>query len=113
MTLGPAIASLAFLEHVKGWAAKFFIVFGRVPMFYYLIHIPVIHALALLAATLSGMDIGFMFANTPPWFWPGEYGFGLPVVYIVWAALVLSLYPLCRWFAELKRRRKDVWLSYL
>ena len=112
VTLGPAIASLAYFERVRGAVAKFFIVFGRVPMFYYLIHIPLIHALALLAAVLSGMDIGFMFANTPPWFWPGEYGFGLPVVYLVWAAVVISLYPLCRWFAELKSRRKDVWLSY-
>lgn len=113
MTLGPAIAVLPLLERARGWMAQFFIVFGRVPMFFYIIHIPLIHGLALLAAYLTGYDTGFMFGNVPPWEWPPGYGFGLPVVYVVWGGVVLALYPVCKWFAEVKKRRKDVWLSYL
>jgi len=113
ITLGPAIAVLPLLERARGWMAQFFIVFGRVPMFFYIIHIPLIHGLALLAAYLTGYDTGFMFGNVPPWEWPPGYGFGLPVVYVVWGGVVLALYPVCKWFAEVKKRRKDVWLSYL
>ncbi|MFS8066603.1 MAG: hypothetical protein ACMG6S_09560 [Byssovorax sp.] len=44
---------------------------------------------------------------------PADYGYGLPVVYAVWAAVVLMLYPACRWFADLKRQRRDLrWLGY-
>ncbi len=113
MTLGPAIASLVYFEKVKGWLADFFIVFGRVPFFYYVLHIPLIHGLAVVAAYLTGYDPTFMFQNTPPWFWPEGYGFTLPQVYAVWLAVILLLYPACRWFAGVKRRRKEVWLSYL
>jgi uncharacterized membrane protein len=113
MTLGPAIAVLPLLERARGWAAQFFTVFGRVPMFYYVIHIPLIHGLALLGASLTGYDTSIMFANVPPWEWPEGYGFSLPVVYAIWAGVVIALYPVCRWFAGVKKRRKDVWLSYL
>ena len=54
-----------------------------------------------------------MFANAPPWEWPEGYGFSLPVVYAVWIAVVAGLYPLCRWFATVKRRSRSPWLSYL
>lgn len=112
ITLGPAIAVLPYFERVKGAAANFFIVFGRVPMFYYLLHIPLIHALSVIAAMLTGHDTAFMFQNIEPWNWPGAYGFSLPVVYLVWVCVILALYPACKWFADLKRRRKDAWLSY-
>ncbi len=113
MTLGPAIALLPVLEHWKGELANFFVTFGRVPFFYYMLHIPLVHGLAVLAAMLTGYNPGFMFGNTPPWLWPQGYGFSLPVVYAVWISIVLLLYPLCHWFAGVKRRRKDAWLSYL
>ena len=103
---------LPYFERLKGAAVNFFIVFGRVPMFYYLLHIPLIHALAVIAAILTGHDTAFMFQNIEPWNWPGAYGFSLPVVYLVWVCVILALYPACRWFADLKRRRKDAWLSY-
>jgi hypothetical protein len=111
MALGPALVGLALFERTSGPVARFFITFGRVPMFYYIAHIYLIHALALVAAMLSGIEpsrllvMFFMF--------PQEYGFSLPVVYLAWAVVVLLLYPVCRWFAALKARRKDVWLSYL
>jgi len=113
MTLGPAIGSLVLLEKWKGRIAQFFVTIGRVPLFYYVIHIPFIHALTLCAAALTGYPTAMMFSNTPPWEWPSGYGFSLPVVYVIWAGSVLALYPACRWFADIKRRRKETWLSYL
>ncbi len=113
MTLGPAIVLLPLLEKWKGKAAGFFLVYGRVPMFYYILHIYLIHLLAVGTAALMGLNVGFLFAapffNTAP---PG-WGFGLPAVYAFWAATVIALYPACRWFAGVKKRRHDPWLSYL
>ena len=111
ITLGPAIVALAFLDKGMGRPGKFFVVYGRVPMFYYVIHIYFIHALAVLAAVAQGFDMKSLF--NPMWAFPDGYGFGLGTVYVVWIGVVLVLYPACKWFAELKRRRKDVWLSYL
>ena len=113
MTLGPAIVLLVFLEEWKGKAAGFFLVFGRVPMFYYLLHIYLIHLLALGTAALMGLNVAFLLRA--PFFAPpaAGWGFGLPAVYGFWALTILILFPLCRWFAGVKQRRKDPWLSYL
>jgi uncharacterized membrane protein len=111
MTLGPALAGFALFERASGPIARFFITFGRVPLFYYIAHLYLIHALAVLAGVLSGYEAGqflTMFHGLPR-----DYGFSLPVVYAVWTLVVLMLYPVCRWFAGLKARRKDAWLSYL
>ena len=113
MTLGPAIAILPVLEKVKGWPAKFFITFGRVPMFYYILHIYVIHALAIVVAYFTVHNVGFLLSNVPPGRWAVPFGFRLGIVYVIWFIVVLSLYPVCRWFAGVKQRRKDIWLSYL
>jgi len=113
MTLGPAIALLPALEKVKGWFAKFFITFGRVPMFYYILHIYLIHVLAIVVAYFTVHDVRFLLSNTPPGTWAMPFGFGLGVVYLIWFIVVVSLYPACRWFARIKQRRKDIWLSYL
>lgn len=112
MTLGPAIAVLPLLERWQGRFADFLTVFGRVPLFYYVLHIYVIHALAAVAASLTMDDISFVFSNAPWDQWPASYGFNLGVVYLVWIAVILLLYLPCRWFANLKRKRTDVWLSY-
>jgi uncharacterized membrane protein len=113
MTLGPAIVLLVFLEEWKGRVAGFFLVFGRVPMFYYLLHIYLIHLLALGTAALMGLNVAFLLRA--PFFAPpaAGWGFGLPAVYGFWALTILILFPLCRWFAGVKSRRKDPWLSYL
>ena len=113
MTLGPAIAILPALEKMKRWFANFFITFGRVPMFYYILHIYLIHVLAIVAAYFTVHDVGFLLSNEPPGTWETPFGFRLGIVYIVWFIVVMSLYPACRWFAGVKKRRKDVWLSYL
>jgi len=111
MTLGPAIAALPALERLTGPAVRVLTVYGRVPLFYYVLHIYLIHALAIGAAYLAHPDVGALF--TVAFAFPKDYGFGLPVVYVVWLVVVSSLYLPCRWFAGVKQRRHDPWLSYL
>ena len=84
--------------------------FGRVPLFYYLLHAPLIHTLALLIAWANGQGpLGSFLADSQT----AGYGYGLGVVYALWVLVVVALYFPCRWFADLKRRRRDAWLSYL
>jgi len=111
MTLSPALLVLALLERGTPRWMRPLLVFGRVPLFYYLLHIPLIHGLAVAVAYIRRQDISWLFDLTIQR--PAGAGFGLATVYLVWAAVVVSLYPACRWFAELKRRRRDPWLSYL
>jgi len=113
MTLGPAIAVLPLLEGWKGKFADFLTTFGRVPLFYYVLHLFVIHALAVAAAGITVGDASFLFSNLLPEQWPAEYGFNLGVVYLVWVTVILLLYLPCRWFARVKRERRAAWLSYL
>ena len=111
MTLGPAILVMPLLEKWRGKVGEFFRLFGRVPLFYYVLHLYLIHGLALLAAWWTMDDYSFMFNLFI--FFPEGYGFGLPAVYLVWVTVIAILYLPCLWFADLKKRRKDVWLSYL
>jgi hypothetical protein len=110
-TLGPAVLSLAFLERATGPVGRFFVSIGRVPMFFYIAHIYLIHLLAVIAAMLQGFPPQSLFH--PMWEFPNGYGFGLGVVYVVWIGVVLILFPACVWYAGVKRRRKDSWLRYL
>jgi uncharacterized membrane protein len=116
MTLGPAILLLAWMEKAKGWFASALIVFGRVPFFFYILHIYLIHALAMLAAELTGFGWQSMVLDRPVWFSESlqGYGFSLPIVYLVWVGVVVLLYPACVWFNRLKsNNRQWWWLSYL
>ena len=112
MTLGPALLLLAWFERGTPAWMRPLLVFGRVPMFFYLLHIPLIHAAAWVVERLRLGHAEWLIITSVPVPAPPEAGFGLPVVYLAWGVLVLSLYPACRWFADLKRRRRDVWLSY-
>jgi uncharacterized membrane protein len=112
MTLGPALMLLSWLDRgVPRWLRPC-VVFGRVPLFYYLLHLPLIHGLAVLLSFSKYGKASWLYGSSPAPRPPG-YGYDLPVVYLVWIAAVLILYPVCRWFAEVKRRRRDAWLSYL
>ena len=117
MTLGPALCALGLLEARTPRLLAPALTFGRVPLFYYLLHFPLIHLLALITAGVRyGTSAGMSQSPTIdrfPFTQPEGWGFGLPVVYFVWVAVVLIMYPLCRWFAGLKQRRADAWLSYL
>jgi len=109
-TLGPAIAFLAYLEKPPGWLNSKIVVFGRVPFFFYVIHLPFLHLLAGLVfyAKWGPVVFTYSFANPPP----PDVGFGLPAVYAFWTFAVVVLYFPSRWFAGLKARRRDAWLSY-
>jgi uncharacterized membrane protein len=112
MTLGPALVGLALLDRGLDTLGRSLVVFGRVPLFYYLVHAPLIHLVALVFALTRYGNARFLFHN-PLFAMPAGYGYGLLVVYLIWVGVVLMLYPLCRWFGEIKQRRKDWWLSYL
>jgi uncharacterized membrane protein len=117
MTLGIACLFLSFTEKLKGAAVKVVSVYGRVPMFYYLIHIYVIHLVAMIAsAILPGQDWKIWILTKPIWFTTDlkGYGFSLPVAYLIWFAIVVALYPLCKRYDAYKQANKQKWwLSYL
>ena len=121
MTLGPGFLALAWLDgfdpgrkSLVSAIGKFFLVYGRVPMFYYVLHIYLVHIAAVLLAMATHQSTkellhgGFMLSQFPP-----GYGHSLLVVYGVWIAVVLVLYFPCRWFMGVKQRRHDWWLSYI
>jgi uncharacterized membrane protein len=125
MTLGPAMLALAWFEAVMSsqstrphplWRRlrDFFVTFGRVPLFFYLLQWPTAHLIAVFVHYAAGKPWRWMFGSligiTGP---PPGVGFNLWVVYVCWIIGVLLLYPLCKWFAGVKARRRDWWLSYL
>ncbi len=116
LTLGAAILALPWFERMKhGFLSRVMITFGRVPLFFYLGQWLTAHGLAVIAGYLAGQPVGWLFAGLmeQPRPNPGNLGFSLSVVYVFWFLGLLLLYPLCRWFAEVKRRRRDWRLSYL
>ena len=116
MTLGPIIALVPLLDSARGALARWLTVFGKVPFFYYVLHIPLIHALAVVVSLVRlGAVSPWLFANHPMGNPPAPEGYtwSLALLYLVWAIAVVALYPACRWFAGLKARRDDWWLRYL
>jgi uncharacterized membrane protein len=114
MTLGPSFLLLAWLDKTyvpRGLGPL--LTFGRVPMFFYVLHLYVIHLLAVAAAALRHQPVGWLFHGAFLAGSPDGYGYNLPFIYVMWITAVAILYLPCRWFAALKQRRKDWWLSYL
>jgi hypothetical protein len=116
MTLGPTLAFLPLAARARGWLADVFVTFGRVPLFYYLLHIPLIHAAALVVSLIrTGSVTPWLFTNHP--LWPAEqpagYMWSLPLLYLVFSICVLLLYFPCRWYAGAKARKAAPWMSYL
>jgi uncharacterized membrane protein len=125
MTLGPSFLLLACLDKqttdkrtsqqpTNSGSASALVVFGRVPMFYYILHIYLIHTMAFVVALMFHQPANWLLHGG---FWlndiPSGYGHGLPFIYLMWITAVIILYFPCHWWANLKRRRKDWWLSYL
>lgn len=113
MTLGPAILLMPLLDKMDNAVGRFFKVFGSVPMFYYILHIYLIHGMALALGVMLGLpynyftDSGMMFTGRPGW------GYGLPGVYLAWIIAVLLLYFPSKWFMKVKQQHKKWWLSYI
>ena len=127
MTLGPSLILLAWFESssVKAATASaqptlfdrvrtVFITFGRVPLFFYILQWYTAHFISVAVHILAGRSVSWMFSGqTAPGGAPPDAGFSLPVVYLCWIFGVVLLYPLCKWFAGVKARRREWWLSYL
>lgn len=116
VTLGVSFLFLANAEKLKGKVVNFFCVFGRVPFFYYILHIYLIHIMAAFAASLTGF--GWQVLVLPKFITQVEalkgYGFNLITVYLIWIGVILLLYPLCKNFDTYKQTHKEKWwLSYL
>ena len=111
MTLGPAAILCALAEHVPAWLGARLVTFGRAPFAFYVIHLYLLHAGAILLGVFQGFAAPQFL--TVFQFFPRGYGLGLPGVYVVWMLVVVALYPLCAWVAAVKERRRDWWLSYL
>lgn len=116
MTIGPALLFLYATENVKNRLSDALVTIGRVPLFYYVIHLYVVHLLAILGVLYAGQHWAdmiltakaFMSANL------ATYGYNLAVVYLVWGSVVLALYPLCKRYNAYKAANRDKWwLSYL
>jgi len=116
MTLGPAMLLLWMVDSGTLPWLRPALIYGKVPMFYYVLHVPLIHLIALIVCYSRYGQVHWMFESPGlaqyPITSPPGWGFSLPVVYSVWILVVVMLYPLCRWFAALKQRRNDPWLSY-
>jgi len=120
MTIGPALLALAWLERRALPAGHPLVIFGRVPFFYYVTHFWILHAIASLFACLryGSTSLAFLFNPLPSMggpreLFPADFGYPLWVTYAVWLSVVLLLYPLCTWFAGVKARRREWWLSYV
>ncbi|HYG02816.1 MAG TPA: heparan-alpha-glucosaminide N-acetyltransferase domain-containing protein [Chryseosolibacter sp.] len=116
ITLGPSMIVLALTENIRGTIQTYTTALGRVPLFFYVIHLYAIHLVAVIAAMLTGFDASDMVLNT----WVTDapqlkgYGFSLGAVYVIWIAFVLLLLPVCLWYDRYKRTNRDKWwLSYL
>ena len=111
MTLGPALLFLAYSENIANGFSNFFKVFGRVPMFYYLCHLYLIHIAAMASALFIQGFKASNFTNDGP---PPGYGYNLGIVYLVWVLIILALYLPCKWYDKYKtNHRENKWLSYL
>jgi uncharacterized membrane protein len=116
MTLGPMLLLVGWSERWIGRMVEVTATFGRVPMFYYLLHIPVIHVAAVLVSLIrEGRVNPWLFGNHPmaPPPVPDGYGWSLSLLYLVFAICVFVLYFPCRWFARVRATRSSPWLSYL
>jgi uncharacterized membrane protein len=117
MTLGPALLLLrAFDGGVPAWLKPAHLI-GRVPLFFYVVHFYLIHLLAVAASYVRFGESREMFQSPDiahfPFSAPPGWDVGLPVIYLIWIGVVVALYPLCRWFAGVRQRRHEWWLSYL
>ncbi len=112
MTIGPGLIMLAWLEKIKASWTNIAVIYGRVPMFYYLFHFFVIHTLCVILFFATGRNISEA-ASGMMAFHPNDFGFSLGIVYLIWVLLVAGLYPLCKKYSIYKATHDKWWLTYL
>ena len=112
MTLGPALIALALTEQARGRVASWLAVYGSVPLFYYVVHIFVAHAVAVALAFAQGGELRRIPIVHDPGAVPDWYGVPLPGVYAAWALVVALLYYPCTWYARIKETRTNWWVRY-
>ena len=117
MTLGPALLLLRAIDLRTPRLLRPALVFGRVPLFYYVAHFALVHAIAAVVCWVRHGSIRYAFESPDlahfPFTFPPGWGFSLPMVYVWWVLVVASMYVPCRWFADVKQRNPGRWLSYL
>jgi len=111
MTLGPALLLLAALDQVRVPDSNPVLIFGQVPLFYFLGHFFLAHA---ILAAMTGILVPPPSMGGPRDLFPKNFGYSLPTVYFVWLLVVAAMYPACRWFARVKAHNPNQWwLTYL
>jgi uncharacterized membrane protein len=118
MTLGPAMLIWSWLDRLVLSRNNPLVVFGRVPLFYFIVHLYVMHALSYVFALARYGNVSFLSHPTPSMggstdLYPPGYGYDLPAVYGVWVLVVVLMYPACLYLSRLKEHRRDRWLSYI
>jgi hypothetical protein len=114
MTLGPMIAFIPLAERARGWFAHVVTTYGRVPMFYYLLHIPLIHAVSLLVWLARDGHVGAARFDYAPFVQiPAADRWSLGLLYLVFAICVALLYVPCRWYAHRKASNPAPWMRYI
>ena len=116
MTIGPALLFLAYFENLNNKWSKIVSVYGRVPFFYYVLHFYILHLIAIFIFMRNGHNLNeetSLIFGIPFKFVIAGEGLTLRYVYLIWILMVLALYPLCKWFSDLKQRKNYWWLSYL
>lgn len=115
-TIGPAILFLALVGERQPAVARFITVYGRVPLFYYVLHFYLLHLISAICFLSRGHSFAEGINGVPgmpfKFIIPGE-GYSLGIVYLIWISVVLALYPLCKWYSDYKLTHKQWWLSYL
>lgn len=116
VTIGGAFLFLGFIEKFKTRLTDIFQIYGRTALFYYVVHFYIIHTVCLICFLLRGHSLneGTQFVQLPFRYVISGEGFSLPIVYIIWLAVVIFMYPLCKWYDGYKQSHKEYWwLSYL
>lgn len=114
MTIGPGILALGLLENIRAGWTNVVTVYGRVPLFYYVLHFYLIHLLCMVFFFAMGHNLSqAVDPNSPFLFRPVNFGYGLPVVYLVWFCVVMVLYRPCKRYSEYKLSHRKWWLSYI
>jgi hypothetical protein len=116
-TIGPALIFLALVKNTQGRFAKIMTVYGRVPLFYYIIHFYLLHFICIILFLSRGHSFAEGMKGVPgfpfKFLVPGE-GYSLGVTYVIWFAVVVALYPVCKWYDRYKTSHPEKkWLSYL